>query len=188
MGKKKQSWRRSEVLREVKGKEPTYCIPNLEDGDYVTIRKARPRRKYKRPNKDKWYENGKYFRVVAASNLYGCFVRVNSKKIVDEMAKEQAKLKVDGYRTRDLFNLDNFIANNFPKMIEEFLRKYQSIVSDESPNYSEVVQTLTELKTVLEDSANKDIWGMSHEEWEARHNKMIEVWTKFGKIFPCLWV
>lgn len=175
-------------MNELKGKQPTYFMPNLQEGDYVTIRKVRPRRKYKRPNKEKWCGGGKYFRVVATSDLYGCFVSVNSQKKLDKAAKEQAKLKVDGYRTRDLFNLDDFIATNFPKMIEEFLKKYQSIVSDESPNYKEVVQTLTELKTILEDNANKDIWGMSDEEWEKRYNKIIKVWAKFGKIFPCLWI
>jgi len=185
MGEKKRSGYRNKVLRDVKGKEQIYYMPDLKEGDYVTIRRTRPRRKY-RGNKS--YRGGKYFRVVAGGDLYGCFLRANSDVKLANAEKERARLKVYGYKTYDLFDFDHFIADNFPKMIEKFLAKYTDVVSEDSPYYSEVVKALTELKTFLDEEAKDDRDWMPDEEWEAYHSKMVEVWANFGKIFRQLWI
>lgn len=177
-----------ELLREIKGKENIQTMCNLKAGDIVCIKKARPRRKYKRPDKEKYYSSGKYFKVAAANDLYGCFLTVNSDKKIKREDEERARLMVDGYKTSDLFDLSYFMFQNFPKMLDDFIRNYKRIVSEKDKDYSEVTKTIEELKAFLEKYKDKDVSILSDKEADTFFKESHKVWSNFGKVFYGLWI
>ena len=164
----------------IKGKDSIQTMSNLKPGDYVTIRRARPRRKYRRPDKEKFFSSGKYFRVMATNDNYGCFLTNNSAKQVAAEDASRINLMVNGYKTSDIYDLRDFMTENFPQMIDDFLKEFQRLISPEDIHYEEIVTTLTNLKTALEDIHQADFS-------DELYDRCKKVWSDFGKIFFYLW-
>lgn len=141
---------RNSLFSYYKGKNQKERFERFKDGDLVKITKVRP--KNKKWLRNNWYNNGTYYKIAATNEIYGYVVSpINDSKIKKE-DKEKLEIAIKGYKTTDLYNLDSFICEVLPVMLDDWIDKYVKTVSDESPDYQKCIKVLQTLKNVLEEN------------------------------------
>lgn len=169
-----------------------YHLEAFKDGDIVKLAKVRPRnKKWLRQTKRSYRRN--LYRVVKANDAYGLIIRDADYEKVKAADKKKIDTIVNGYTLSDVWDLDYFIAQSFPEMIDKYLASYKEIVSSESHNYQEIIDTLTNLRDYIkEESAAFDVLDYSSKEEIAKYEELKargrEVWGKFGEMFHYFWV
>lgn len=156
-----------------------YCI-----GTIVKITPARPRNK-------RWAKkryNG-YYRIIASDEKTAVIqdAAVNPKTEDYELAKQA----VYGFRTSDLYDLQNFIVEAFPQMLDEFIEKYKERVHPKSPNYNKVLNSVNNLSEFLKaniDLDSLDLVSSDPDFYKKQEDRAKEVWKNFGSVFYDLWI
>lgn len=175
---------RSQLISRLKGKKNNWNICNFETGDLVKVMPARPRRK-------KWTKHNyksKYYKVSAVNDFYGIVLADSDKNRIKREDNERNQLIVDGYKTSDLFDLDYFLMNNFPVMLDKYAEKYKEIVSPEDPRYDEVINAATELSNFLVSAKERLDNTEDFNEYRELKDEATRVWQHFGSLFFNFWV
>ena len=176
-----------EILNNSTGKTISRRLENFKDGDIVKIVKARPKNKKWIKNKKRYWP--KYYRIVASNGTYGILVSANDSEVKKE-DEEKLAIITKGYKPSDVFDLDLFISECFPDMIDKYIEKYIQIVSEESSHYKDTLKVLQNLKENLEE--NK-AFMLSDDQFDeekriALQKKTKKAFGKFGEYLHSFWI
>ncbi len=180
-------YEKSEMLSNIAGKTISRRLDSFKDGDIVKIVKARPKNK-------KWAKNKrcrwpKYYRIVASNGTYGILASASNTE-VNEIDEEKLAVITKGYKPSDVFDLDMFMSECFPDMIDKYIEKYAQIISEESPHYKDTLKVLQNLKENLEE--NK-AFMLSEDQFDeekriALQKKTKKAFGKFGEYLHSFWI
>lgn len=172
---------RLELVSNSAGKTISRRLDSFKDGDVVKIVKARPK------NKKRYWP--KYYRIVASNGTYGILASADNSEVKKE-DEEKLAIITKGYKPSDVFDLDLFMSECFPDMIDKYIEKYTQIVSEESPHYKDVIKVLQNLKKNLEENKaillSQDL--ISEEEIIALQKKTKKAFGKFGEYLHMFWI
>lgn len=180
-------YEKSEMLSNIAGKKVSRRLDSFKDGDIVKIVKVRPKNK-------KWANNKrhrwpKYYRIVASNGTYGILASASNTE-VNEIDEEKLAVITKGYKPSDVFDLDLFISECFPDMIDKYIEKYTQIISEESPHYKDTLKVLQNLKENLEENKafilSED--QFNEEKRIALQKKTKKAFGKFGEYLHSFWI
>lgn len=178
---------RLELVSNSAGKTISRRLNSFKDGDVVKIVKARPKNKKWTKNKKRYWP--KYYRIVASNGTYGILASADNSEVKKE-DEEKLAIITKGYKPSDVFDLDLFMSECFPDMIDKYIEKYTQIVSEESPHYKDVIKVLQNLKKNLEENKaillSQDL--ISEEEIIALQKKTKKAFGKFGEYLHMFWI
>lgn len=178
---------RLELVSNSAGKTISRRLDSFKDGDVVKIVKARPKNKKWTKNKKRYWP--KYYRIVASNGTYGILASADNSEVKKE-DEEKLAIITKGYKPSDVFDLDLFMSECFPDMIDKYIEKYTQIVSEESPHYKDVIKVLQNLKKNLEENKaillSQDL--ISEEEIIALQKKTKKAFGKFGEYLHMFWI
>lgn len=176
-----------ELVNNSAGKTISRRLDSFKDGDIVKIVKARPKNKKWTKNKKRYWP--KYYRIVASNGTYGILASADNSEVKKE-DEEKLAIITKGYKPSDVFDLDLFMSECFPDMIDKYIEKYTQIVSEESPHYKDVIKVLQNLKKNLEENKaillSQDL--ISEEEIIALQKKTKKAFGKFGEYLHMFWI
>lgn len=178
---------RSEIVNNSAGKTISRRLDSFKDGDIVKIVKVRPKNKKWIKNKKRYWP--KYYRIIASNGTYGILASANDSEVKKE-DEEKLAIITKGYKPSDVFDLDLFISECFPNMIDKYIEKYTQIVSEESPHYKDTLKVLQNLKENLEE--NK-AFMLSDDQFDeekriALQKKTKKAFGKFGEYLHSFWI
>lgn len=178
---------RSEIVNNSAGKTISRRLDSFKDGDIVKIVKARPKNKKWIKNKKRYWP--KYYRIIVSNGTYGILASANDSEVKKE-DEEKLAIITKGYKPSDVFDLDLFINECFPDMIDKYIEKYTQIVSEESPHYKDTLKVLQNLKENLEE--NK-AFMLSDDQFDeekriALQKKTKKAFGKFGEYLHSFWI
>ena len=178
---------RSEIVNNSAGKIISRRLENFKDGDIVKIVKARPKNKKWIKNKSRHWP--KYYRIVASNGTYGILASANDSEVKKE-DEEKLAIITKGYKPSDVFDLDLFISECFPDMIDKYIEKYIQIVSEESPHYKDTLKVLQNLKENLEENKTFMLSDDQFDEEKriALQKKTKKAFGKFGEYLHSFWI
>lgn len=178
---------RSEMLSNAAGKKVSQSLDSFKDGDIVKIVKVRPKNKKWTKNKERYWP--KYYRIVASNGTYGILASADNSEVKKE-DEEKLAVITKGYKPSDIFDLDLFMSECFPDMIDKYIEKYTQIISEESPHYKDTLKVLQNLKENLEE--NKTFMlsedQFNEEKRTALQKKTKKVFGKFGEYLHSFWI
>ena len=178
---------RSEIVNNSAGKIISRRLENFKDGDIVKIVKARPKNKKWIKNKSRHWP--KYYRIVASNGTYGILASANDSEVKKE-DEEKLAIITKGYKPSDVFDLNLFISEYFPDMIDKYIEKYTQIVSEESPHYKDNLKVLQNLKENLEENKTFMLSDDQFDEEKriALQKKTKKAFGKFGEYLHSFWI
>lgn len=178
---------RSEMLNNSVGKTVSRRLDSFKDGDIVKIVKARPKNKKWAKNKRRYWP--KYYRIVASNGTYGILASANDSEVKKE-DEEKLAVITKGYKPSDVFDLDLFMSECFPDMIDKYIEEYTQIISEESPHYKDTLKVLQNLKENLEENKaymlSDDL--LNEEKRIALQKKTKKAFGKFGEYLHYFWI
>lgn len=176
-----------EILNNSTGKTISRRLDSFKDGDIVKIVKTRPKNKKWIKNKRRYWP--KYYRIVASNGTYGILASANDSEVKKE-DEEKLAVITKGYKPSDIFDLDLFMSECFPDMIDKYIEKYTQIISEESPHYKDTLKVLQNLKENLEENKafmlSED--QFNEEKRTALQKKTKKAFGKFGEYLHSFWI
>ena len=178
---------RSEIVNNSAGKTISRRLDSFKDGDIVKIVKARPKNKKWIKNKKRYWP--KYYRIIASNGTYGILASANDSEVKKE-DEEKLAIITKGYKPSDVFDLDLFISECFPDMIDKYIEKYTQIVSEESSHYKDTLKVLQNLKENLEENKAFMLSDNQFDEEKriALQKKTKKAFGKFGEYLHSFWI
>lgn len=181
-----ENYDKNKYKASMKGKISATSLPKLKTRDIVKVVKARPKQKNRRKNQ----YSGKYLQVLF--NEKGILTLIPANEFEVESDKNQRnQIRKLGYTTYDLYDLDYFVQNNFPQMIDDHIEKLNKYVDlEKMPDKNKAIRALINLKEFLEEQKELDTLALSYdsEEYKEFEKKSKKVWGDFGKYIHYYWI